>query len=887
MYGWLLAAYPRAFRERFGPDMVELFVDQMREARRAGTIAVVRLWLLVCAGLIRTALLEHLDARRQGRTPPLPAASRGRRFRPMEAMLQDLRHSLRVLGRNPVFAAVAILVVALGSGGVTTIFSAMNAILLRPLPGATSPERLVDVERKTADDNSSLSASHAYYAMLRERARTLDDVVAWGNATLSISIGDDAVAAYGNIVTGNFFDVLGTRPALGRFFGAGAGDDPLAESVVVLSHDFWRTRLGGDSAAIGRTVRVNAQPFTLIGVAPPGFRGAFTPLRTDAWVPLGHHGLVRPGRDLADPDWAWLRVFARLEDGVERDAARAELTSLTEAWAAGSGERDEFRDFSGVRVTALSGLPYDAHKAALGFMSLLLGAALLVLLIASVNVAAMLSARALGRHREMALRSALGAARGRLVRQLLTETLLLFALGALGGFAIAVLATRAVERVPVPGDVPIALDLSPDLRVLAFALGIALLAGLLFGLAPALRAAGRDLGVRLREGGAGAGTRRGWLGDALVVGQLALSLVLLVAAGLFLRALDRGQRVDPGFDTAGVVTTALPTGSWGYDEEAGRAFFGRLRERVERLPGVSAVSTAGFLPLAMGSSGDDIEVDGVEAPIQYVNVDRGYFEVLRLPIVRGRPFDASDDERASRVAVVNETLARRHWPDGAIGRTFRFRGEAVRVIGVARDAKYANLSESTPAFLYFPMAQAWNTTQTLLVRTDGDAAAMAPALRAAVRELDPAVPPPTVTTLEREAAVVLLPQRIAALVTGVLGALGLVLAAVGLYGLMAYSAGRRTREIGIRMALGAHRADVLRLMVRHGVRLAATGVALGLLLAAAATRLLAQLLFGIDPLDAVTFAGMSALFLAIALVASYLPARRAAAADPMAVLRGD
>ncbi|HVR28334.1 MAG TPA: FtsX-like permease family protein, partial [Thermoanaerobaculia bacterium] len=548
----------------------------------------------------------------------------------------------------------------------------------------------------------------------------------------------------------------------------------------------------------------------------------------------------------------------------------------------------EFRAFTGVELTAMTGLPDEAHRAALGFMALLLGAAGLVLLIASVNVAAMLSARALGRRREMAVRAALGAARGRLVRQLLTETLMLFALGALGGIALAHAATGALERLPLPGDEPIVLELSPDVRVLAFALVVALATGLVFGLAPALRAARRDITSRLREGSPASGTRRTLLSNTLVVGQLALSLVLLVAAGLFLRALDRGQRMDPGFDPRGVATTALDTVAWGYDESRGREFYRRLRERAEAMPGVTAVSTSGFLPLAFGSSGGEIEVDGIAVPVQSVSVDRDYFEVLRLPIVRGRAFAAADDQGAPRVAVINETLARRHWPDGnAIGRTFAARGESVRVVGIARDAKYASLTESTPSFVYFSMAQSWSPRQTLLVRTAGDPALLGPALREAIRDLDPALPPPTVTTLERETSVALLPQRVAASVTAALGALGLLLAAVGLYGIMAYSASRRSHEIGVRMALGAHRVDVLRMVVRQGLQLAGMGVLIGLLLAAAATRVMAGLLFGLSPLDAVTFAVTSALFIAVALLASYLPARRAAAADPVAVLRAE
>ena len=385
------------------------------------------------------------------------------------------------------------------------------------------------------------------------------------------------------------------------------------------------------------------------------------------------------------------------------------------------------------------------------------------------------------------------------------------------------------------------------------------------------------------------------MGDALVVGQLALSLVLLVAAGLFLRALDRGQRVEPGFDPTGVAVAAFNTGSWGYDGAKGRAFYAALREQLASAPGVTAVSYTEYLPLVLHSSGDEIRPEGAGAgqgtagmPVQLSNVDADYFAVLRLPLASGRPIERTDDARAPRVAVVNETLARTLWPDGgALGRTFRFHDERVTVVGVARDAKYASLAEQTPPMVYFPLAQQWRPAQTLILRSTVSPEQLAPAIQRAVRAFDPMLPRPAVGTLAHENSIVLLPQRVAATVTGALGAVGLLMASVGLYGLIAYSVGRRTREIGIRVALGARRAQVLGMIVRQGMRLTGAGVLLGLVAAAAATRLIARFLFDLSPLDPLTFAGSSALFLSVALLASYLPARRAAASDPMVALRNE
>ena len=904
VFAALVRLFPRTFRNRFGRDMRDLFRDQLYAARsRSGTAGVARLWLAVIPSLVAAAILEHRDAIRDERTArrarraqstnDLPYTTR--RDTVLETLMSDLRFAGRMLRKSPVFAVVAIVVISLGSGAVTTIFSAMNAVVLRPLPGTTGGSRLILFERRSPDFREGASASYAFYSHLRDRARTLDGAAAWSKVSLSIAASGEGNAVYGNIVSGNYFAVLGVRPALGRFFAPDEDRTPLTHPVVVVSHSFWESRLGADSTAIGRTVGVNGHQYTLIGVAPPGFRGVFTPLKTDAWVPLMMQAQVRPGRDLTDAPWLWM--FGRVANGSTRVDAQRELGALTAAWAKEAGESAGNRQYTAIRITDLTGLPDDARKAFLGFTALLLGAAGLVLLIASVNVASMLSARAIARRREMALRTALGAGRGRLVRQLLTESLLLFLFGAVGGIVVARVATSALERIPVPGDASLSLELSPDPRVFVFAIMISLATGIVFGLAPALQGAGKDIATRLRNDSAASSARRSFGANALIVGQLALSLVILVAAGLFMRALDQGARVDPGFDVGGVATTRLSTESWGYDDTRGRAFYRSLREQVAALPGVTAVAYTDILPLTMSTSGATIQVGSAPSGpddqsgrvrVQVSHVDPGYFEVVRIPLVRGRPFASSDDDRAPKVAIVNETLVRQLWPDGsALGRTFRFQGDQVTIVGVARDSKYGSLTERTPAYVYTPVAQRWRPDLTLLVRTSGDPVTMAPLLRDVVRAIDPAVPRPHVRPLQDETSIVLFPQRIAAIVTGVLGGVGLLLAAVGLYGSIAYSVSRRTREIGVRVALGAQRTDVLGMVVREGMRLASVGVVVGIVLAAAATRLIAGFLFSVSPVDGTTFAGMSLLFIAVALLASYLPARRAAATDPLTALRSD
>ena len=813
----------------------------------------------------------------------------------LDTLASDLRFAGRMLRKSPVFTIVAVVVVSLGTGAVTTIYSAMNAMLFRPLPGTAQPERLVEIERTLRDGSGSLSHSREEWTALREGARSFDDIAAWGKATFALASGGEGIAVNGSLVSANYFDVLGVRPALGRFFLAEEDATPLTHPVVVVSEAYWESRLGADSGAVGRTITVNGRPYTLVGVAPREFPGVITAIRVDAWAPLMMRGWIRPGSD--GPGARGLRLFGRIREGTTPAAARQELASLVAARAAEEPASWGTRVFTGLRTYAMTGLPEDASRSLLGFSTLLLGAASLVLLIASVNVASMLSARAVARRREMAVRAALGAGRGRLVRQLLTESLLLFALGAGGGIVVAMWTTHALERIPIPSSVAVSLELSPDLRVLAFALVVALLTGTIFGVAPALRASRQDITSRLRDEGAGSGTRRRIASSALIVGQLAMSLVLLVGAGLFLRALDRGARIDPGFETTGVATVHLQPEAWGYDPARANEFFRSLRETLEGTPGVTAVSYANRLPLVLSSSGDEIRLEdagtraggGAETlPIQLQIVDGSFFDVLRLPLVAGRALEVADDERAPRVAVVNETLANRIAPDGdAVGRTFRIHDERITVVGVARDAKYASLGETTPPFAYFPIAQRPEPQRALMVRAAGDPRAMAPVIRRAILAIDPMLPVPQMLSLEEATGIVLFPQRIAAIVTGVLGAVGLLLAAVGLYGVIAFSTSRRTREIGIRIALGARGADVLRMIVGEGMRLAAAGVLVGILLAAAATRLLASLLFDVSPLDPLTFAAMSGLFVVVALLASWLPARRAAAAEPMAALRSE
>ena len=902
LYAALLWLYPPAFRHRFGPDMRELFIDRWRaEFGRAGRRGVARLWLRVLADLVSTSARERVSALRDWIVRQVvPQAPTGAVRIPGDSMLEtlmyDLRYTVRMLLKTPTFTIVAMLVVALGSGAVTTIFSAASALVLRPVPGVVDAARVVDIGRTEAHGEHSFgSPSYPYYTHLRDESRQMRGVAAWTFMQLTVSTGSQGTTTFANMVSANYFNVLGIRPALGRFFTPDEDRTPGAHPVIVLSDGFWRSRFGGDSGIVGRSILVNSVPYTVIGVAPPKFRGLYPVVRTDAWVPL----MMAPqlGRDahvLTDAGSGWLTLFGRLGDGVSIAQARAEAMSITSAHFL--EEPRDFRSLAGVAMSPVTGFPAGASRPLLGFVVLLLVISAMVLVIASVNVAGMLLARATARRREMAIRVALGARRGRLVSQLLTESVVLFLGGGIGGVLIALWSTKLFARIQLPAEVPLSADLSPDYRVLAFALGTALITGLVFGLVPALQATQSDPNTALRSDSAGSGARRSGFRNGLVVGQMAISLLLLMSAGLFLRALDRGQRVPIGFETSHVAAAPIDVTTSGYTDARARLFYDALKQRLLAAPGVTAVTYSRWAPLTGSSSGTRLIINGYvaqpnesqhgEIDVNFGIVAPDYFTVMHLPLVRGRAFQLTDDATAPHVAVVNEAFARKYWPGSdPIGHMVEYDSVATTIVGVARDAKYTSLNEALRPFIYIPIAQDFQATTNLFVRTSGDALALGPVIRDAIRSIDPLLPAPDVVTMDAATSVALLPQRVAAGVTAVMGALGLILAVVGLYGVVAYTVSQRTREIGLRMALGADRANVLRLILRDGMRLVVIGIGIGIVLAIAATRVMTKFLFGVSPLDPLVFAVIPVGLAAVTLIASYLPARTAAATDPLEALR--
>lgn len=821
----------------------------------------------------------------------------GARRRAAMHISQDFRYALRTLRKNPVFTAVAIVVVALGTGAVSTIFSVANSVMLRPVPGVERPAEVATIERTRTNGSGALSASYSYFQEMAAKSRTLQGVAAWSILPMTVSAGGQGVSALGNIVSGNYFDVLGVRPALGRFFQGDERSVVGQYPVAVISHNFWQRQFAGDSTIVGRSILINGVSFTIIGVTPNRFSGLYPVLRTDAWVPIMMQPQVRSGRELLTAGAAWLEMFGRVADGATLAQANVEIAALTRQRATNpaAGEPGFMAAYAGARLQRLAGFPDKAVAPITAFIVVLFAVAMLVLLIASVNVASMLLARAVARQREIALRIALGAGRARLVAQMLTESVVLFVAGGLAGTLLAVYGARALQAIELPVDVPMVLDFAPDWRVVAFTLVVALITGLVFGLAPALRGSRIPLAAALRNDNVDTGRGRSRLRNGLVAGQVALSLLLLTVSGLFVRALDKGRRVDVGIDVQNVATAALNVGSAGYDSTRGRLLYRELATSLANVPGVESVAFANILPLSMNSMGVDISIagyvpaesqDGRTFSVLDNVVDDGYFAVTKMPVASGRTFRSSDHETSAPVVVVNETFAHKYWPGNeAVGRQVELDGSSMTVIGVVRDSKYNKLDESDTPFMFLPYAQHWRSEVNVLVRTRGDANQFSVALRRALHALDASLPEPTVTTLQQATSVVLLPQRAAVFVTGALGLVGLVLAGIGLYGVISFSTARRTREIGVRVALGADRRAVVRLVVGEGMKVVAIGIAVGLALAFAATRALASLLFGVSPLDGITFIAAALILTTVALLASYLPARRAAMVDPMTALR--
>jgi len=803
--------------------------------------------------------------------------------------MNELRYALRTLSKNPGFTALAVLTLGLGVGATTAIFSLVNAVLLRPLP-VPEAERLVSVQEVRERGRVDAVLSLPGYLDYRDRALGLAGLAAHHVGDITLNTGDVSQVGLAMYVSGNYFDVLRVGPALGRLFGEDEARTSGTPPVVVISHALWQERFGGEPSVIGRVVHVNGQPLTVIGVAPVRFHGTMLGARAPVYLPLGLYDRLNVGSDTKRRGREWLMLFGRLAPETSREQAEAALTLTARQLAEAGQYLDGFRP-AGVRVRPFSSVPPMLQRGVAGFMTLLLATAGLVLLIAAVNVAGMLLTRSVGRNREIAIRLAIGAGRSRVVKQLGLEGLVLAAGGAVLGVLLASWVTSLLETVRPPGAEMFRLDLALDPMVLGFGVALSLAAGLLAGLVPARQASRPELVTALKEGSAGASTRNR-LRLALVAGQLALSVLLLVATGLFLQTLQRALDTPHGFEPRGVLAMELNLRLNGYDEPRGRAFYDRLIERVRALPGVEAASLAGNIPLSGSWDQTRFRVPGLEPPdpsgfpVGYILAGPGYFETLRMPVLAGRSFTTADAGSMRPVIVINETLARRFWPnESPIGKRVQQGRNEAEVVGVVPAGKYRGFAEEPVLFAYFPFGQAYQSSMWLQVRVRGEMAPLAAAIRTELRTLDPNMAPIQVTTVEDVLGSSLFAQRLGAVLVGSFGLVGLTLAAVGLFGVLSLVVVQRTREIGIRMALGAGRAEVLGLVFRDAVKPLALGVGAGLLAAVPAAQLLRGLLHGLNPADLVTFGAVPAVFALVALVAAYAPARRALRVDPMTALR--
>ena len=816
-----------------------------------------------------------------------------------ETAWQDVRYGLRLLRRSPLFTVTAALSLAIGIGANTTIFSIASALLLRPLPGVADAGRLVDIGR-TQDGKDFDNSSYPNFRDIRARVTTLADVYAIKLESQPMGLGGEngAERIYGSMVSANYFSVLGTRPHAGRLLLDGDDEGaPGSHAVMVISYELWQRRFAGSPDTVGRTVPLNGHPFAIVGIAPPGFQGT-TVLRSDAWVPISATPLASPRRSaslLTSRESVWLLMGGRLKPGVTVAQANAELSSI-----GATLQREYPRENRGKGLKAISSstIPGSIDLFA-GFLGLLMAIVGLVLLIACVNLSGMMLARAAGRTREIAVRQAIGASRWRLARQLLTETAILFAGGALLGILLSQFLRRLLMAVLPQLPVPVGIEMPTDLRVLAFAIGLSLAAAVISGLAPALQASRPDLVPALKAAGHGAIGGRLRLRSAFLVAQVSMSLLLVLTAGLFMRALGHAASIHPGFEQANVDVVMFDLSLAQYNETTGPVFAKDLVARVAARPGVQSAAFVTDLPLDGGRMGfGDVRTPGLQrggsdqVRTDWNAISPGYFKTLDLKLVRGRDFTDSDVAGAPRVAIVNEAFARAAWgsPD-ALGRMIEANDgpgdqwAPVTIVGVAADAQLMSLGAKAEPYIYVPFAQRYSPRVSLVVKTAGQSAI--PQIRTVVREINSNLPLAQALPLSELTALSLIPQRLAGAVAGSLGAVGLLLAAIGIYGVTAYNAARRVREVGIRLALGADRQSVRRLILRQGVVLTLIGLGIGLGAGALVSQVLRSLLAGVPTLDPVTFAGGAALFLAVALAASYVPARRATRVDPMVALRAD
>lgn len=808
--------------------------------------------------------------------------------------MTDLRYAWRMVRKSPLFTSIVVLTLALGIGLNTAVYAAVEAMVFRPLPGVRAPEQLVQLYRTWPGGLDYGSTSVPHYLDVRERAAdVLDGTALWTFTDLNVTAAGQPQRVFGQLVSANFFSVLGVTPLQGRFFVPDEDEGRGGHPVAVLSHHGWKGTFGGDPEIVGKDVLLNGRNYQVVGIAPPSFNGVLSIVAPVLWAPLTQIDELQ-ARSISAYDSRGnnsMNMIARLRPGVSVEQLQQRLTSINDELTA---EYPTLYERSGMLVVPQTeaGIHPSMRSAQVGLSAAVMAVVAILLLIACVNVANLFLARARDRAREMAIRLALGAKRWTLVRQLLVESLLYAALAGGAGLLLAVWVIRLANGITLPMDFVFEPNLQLSAPVLTFAVGVSVLTGVLFGLVPALQATRPSL-IPALKGEAAAGGSRSRVVRGLIVAQMALSIVLLVCAGLFLTNLRSATTIDKGFVADGLLMAEFDPSRQGYTRAATMDFYRRLAERLEAHPQVVRVAWIDNVPLGLNNSDRGVTVPGYTPTenermiIRFGNVSPGYFETMGIPVT-GRGFTAEDDSAAVRRLVVNARFAERFWPDqDPLGRTVRTAGQDFTVIGVVPTGKYERLGEPPTPFMYFAQEQSYQAGMNVIVRTTGDPTALMPVMRAEVRALDPNLPVANLRTMDSHLGIALLPARITGIALGVFGLLGLLLASVGMYGVMAYSVSQRTREIGIRMAIGAAARDVVQLVMRQGLTLVIIGLGIGLAGALAASRLLQSVLYGEQGFDLITFTLVPLILLGVAALATWIPARRAALVDPAITLRAD
>jgi len=820
---------------------------------------------------------------------------RDQRGLPMiETTFQDLRFGLRMLRRDPGFSILAMLCLTLGIGANAAVFSWAEGILFRPYPAVSHQERLLALTGTARGEPGHTGLSWPDFVDLRRNCTLFDSFFVSKITGTTLSIGDRAERTTGSIVSENYFDAIGVRPILGRGFEPGEEVGRNAHPVTVISYQLWKGRFNGDPQIIGKTQRLDGVVHTIVGVAPQGFYGTFVGWGMQFWVPASMEEVFEDGGyKLEDRDARWIEAFARLKPGVTIEQAQTEISSVAKRLEADYPATNRGRS---VKLWALWQTPFNNAGTLLPTLEIMLAVVVFVLLIACANVGNLLLVRSFARRHEMTVRLAIGAGRGRIVKQLFTEALILSAFGATGGLLVAHWCRHALVLLfPARGGVAMHLPGEIDWRVLAVSAGVCLLATLVLGLVPAMQTSKIDLAGALKADSAGVvGSRgRAWVRSGLVVVQVSLSFVLLVGAGLLLQSLQKIRTSSPGFSTHEVLFTGLDLVSAGYDEQRAQNFQDQLLDRVKALPGVESAVFARMTPLSYGSfSSTPISVDGYEVSpeerptVEYNEVGPDYFATMGIPLVSGREFTRADDERAGLVAIVNETMAAQFWRGrNPIGERVQVKDRWMQVVGVAKDSKYRSVRETAKPFFYVPRRQNFSVGTALFIRTPLRPETVAVALAREAHALDASLSPYELITLQEQVDRSTSPQLVAVTLVSVLGALALLLAVIGLYGVMAYAVSQSTRELGLRMALGAGAANLVQLVLSRGLALMAGGVFLGAVVAATSTRLLGKLLYHVSPRDPRAFGAAFAVMTIATLVACLIPAWRATRTDPAEALR--